>query len=50
MNEPGNELTRPAADGVRKPWAKPEMTVLPVEETAIAASAGDDSNGPTTGS
>jgi len=41
-----------AADAAasRKPWRKPELTLLPVEETATSGSTGNDTNGATTGS
>ena len=38
------------AVATRKPWLKPELSILPVEETAHSNSSGNDGNGTTTGS
>ncbi len=52
MNDESNPSSPPAAgvEASRKPWTKPQVTMLAVEETATAATSNNDGQGPLTSS
>jgi len=48
VEEDKKTLHEPAVERKRRAWVAPEMTPLPVEQTATMGSTGNDGNGATT--